>query len=53
MQLPLYIRAEYAAIEDKGVWVQSDQDITVIGVNKDSDTAEAYLALPVCTIILP
>ena len=51
--MPAQIRAKYAAIEDKGVWVQSDQDITVFGVNKDAGTADAYLALPVCTIILP
>ena len=36
------------ALEEKGILVQSDQEIVVFGVNTQEYTADAYLAMPVC-----
>lgn len=41
------IRLSGTALEDKAVWVQSDQEVIVFGVNKETFSTDAYQALPV------
>ena len=47
------IRLSGTALEDKAVWVQSDQEVIVFGVNKETFSTDAYQALPVIILLHP
>lgn len=48
--LPKEIRGYGVEKSNKGVWIQSTDEVTVYGVNKESKSTDSYLALPVDTL---